>query len=167
MPAIDTKTPPVSLIPVSIRELPRWFLALGFSLVALFSFPTNAATVLRVADTQSADLDFGAFVAATRAALQTTAMVMIVIGCAAAFGWVLAVNEVPAQLAQLAAPLVDNPILLLLLINVMLLLGAIMDMAPLIMIMTPILLLILEKVGVEPIQFGMLLILNLGIGLLN
>ena len=113
-------------------------------------------------------MDFGAFVAATRAALQTTAMVMIVIGCAAAFGWVLAVNEVPAQLAQLAAPLVDNPILLLLLINVMLLLlGAIMDMAPLIMIMTPILLPIVEKIGMDPIQFGMLLILNLGIGLLT
>lgn len=55
MPAIDTKTPPVSLTPASIRQLPRWFLALGFSLVALFSFPTNAATVLRAADTQSAD----------------------------------------------------------------------------------------------------------------
>ena len=54
MPALDTK-PPVSLTPVSIRQLPRWFLVLGFSLVTFFSVPTNAATVLRVADTHSAD----------------------------------------------------------------------------------------------------------------
>lgn len=113
-------------------------------------------------------LDFAAFKAATWASLQTTAIVMIVIGCAAAFGWVLAVNDVPTRLAELIAPLADNPILLLLLINLMLLLlGAIMDMAPLIMIMTPILLPVVEKIGVDPVQFGIMLILNLGIGLIT
>lgn len=113
-------------------------------------------------------LNWAEFKNAALAALDTTAMVMVVIGAAAAFGWVLAVNEVPLKLAELVAPLADNPIVLLLLINVMLLiLGAIMDMAPLIMIMTPILLPVAEQAGVDPVQFGIMMMLNLGIGLIT
>ena len=113
-------------------------------------------------------LSWADFREAVWASLQTTAMVMMVIGAAAAFGWVLAVNDVPVRLAELVAPLVDNPVLLLLLINIILLvLGAIMDMAPLIMIMTPILLPVTEQAGVDPVQFGIVMILNLGIGLIT
>ena len=113
-------------------------------------------------------LSWADFRDAVWASLQTTAMVMMVIGAAAAFGWVLAVNDVPVRLAELVAPLVDNPVLLLLLINIILLvLGAIMDMAPLIMIMTPILLPVTEQAGVDPVQFGIVMILNLGIGLIT
>ena len=113
-------------------------------------------------------LSFSAFVQAATAAAKTTGMVMLVIGAAAAFGWVLAVNEVPVKLAGLLGGLTDSPLLLFLLVNLLLLLlGAAMDMAPLIMILTPILLPIVEKAGMDPTQFGVMLILNLGIGLIT
>ncbi len=113
-------------------------------------------------------LDWQGFMVASREAAKTTAMVLLVVGAAAAFGWVLAVLELPAQLAALLAGLQDHPIMLLLLVNLSLLaLGAIMDMAPLIMITTPILLPVMEKIGMDPVQFGIMLILNLGIGLLT
>lgn len=102
------------------------------------------------------------------AASKTTAMVMLVIGSAAAFGWVLSVNEVPVKLADLLSGLTDNPLLLFLLINLMLLfLGAVMDMAPLIMITTPILLPVVQQAGMDATQFGVMMILNLGIGLIT
>lgn len=113
-------------------------------------------------------MGFAEFFAAAAAAARTTAMVMLVIGAAAAFGWVLAVNEVPVKLAAFLGEFSDSPILLLLLINLlMLMLGAVMDMAPLIMILTPILLPIVEKLDMDPTQFGVMMILNLGIGLIT
>lgn len=114
------------------------------------------------------ELDWTSFIQATQESAKTTAMVMLVIGSAAAFGWVLSVLEVPAALASLLGALQDSPILLLLLVNIaLLLLGAVMDMAPLIMITTPILLPVMEKIGMDPTQFGVMLILNLGVGLLT
>jgi len=108
------------------------------------------------------------FVAATTAAVRTTAMVMIVIGAAAAFGWLLALLEAPAQLATLLRGITENPLLLLLLINlVLLLLGTFMDMAPLIIITTPIFLPMATDLGMDPVQFGIMLLLNLGIGLVT
>lgn len=108
------------------------------------------------------------FVQATTAAVRTTAMVMIIIGTAAAFGWLLAILQVPAQLAALLQTISENPLVLLLLINVVLLiLGTFMDMAPLIIITTPIFLPVASGLGVDPVQFGIILILNLGIGLVT
>ncbi|PTW45650.1 TRAP transporter large permease [Rhodovulum kholense] len=111
-------------------------------------------------------LGFADFVEATKAAVRTTAMVLMVIGCAAAFGWLLAFLRVPAQLVALLADLSDNPLVILLLINVVLLiLGTFMDMSPLIVITTPIFLPVAQAFGVDPVHFGVILILNLGIGL--
>lgn len=108
------------------------------------------------------------FIGATAAAVRTTAMVMIIIATAAAFGWLLAILEAPSQLAALLRVITENPLLLLLLINlVLLLLGTFMDMAPLIMITTPIFLPITSQLGMDPIQFGIMLLLNLGIGLVT
>lgn len=113
-------------------------------------------------------LGFKRFAAATTSAVRTTAMVMIVIGAAAAFGWLLALLEAPSQLADLLRGITENPLLLLLLINlVLLLLGTFMDMAPLIIITTPIFLPIATALGMDPIQFGIMLLLNLGIGLVT
>ncbi|MCB1341684.1 MAG: TRAP transporter large permease, partial [Pseudooceanicola sp.] len=79
------------------------------------------------------------FVEATKAAVRTTAMVLMVIGCANAFGWLLAYTRVPTILVGSLRDLSDNPIVILLLINVVLLiLGTFMDMSPLIVITTPI-----------------------------
>ncbi len=105
---------------------------------------------------------------ALQAAFRTTSLVMMIIASASLFGWVLAVLEAPAHLAALMAPFADNPMLTILLINIVLLvLGTFMDMAPLILITTPIFLPIAESVGMDPVQFGIMLILNLGIGLVS
>ena len=111
-------------------------------------------------------LSFEDFVAATFAAVRTTAMVLMVIGCAAAFGWLLAYTKVPSTLVSYLKDLSDNPIVILLLLNVLLLgLGTFMDMSPLIVITTPIFLPVATAFGVDPVHFGVILILNLGIGL--
>ncbi|MFN4010883.1 MAG: TRAP transporter large permease [Pannonibacter sp.] len=106
------------------------------------------------------------FVASTMAAVRTTAMVLLVIGCAASFGWLMALLKVPAEMVALLRGISDNPIVILLLINVILLfLGTFMDMSPLIVITTPIFLPVAAAYGVDPVHFGVILILNLGIGL--
>lgn len=99
--------------------------------------------------------------------LRTLAMVMSLIAAASAFGWLLAYLRIPQAVTTFLLSISHNPIVLLLLINVMLLvLGAIMDMAPLIIIVTPILYpVIVGQLGMSPIQFGIMLILNLAIGL--
>jgi len=106
------------------------------------------------------------FVEATVASVRTTAMVLLVIGCAAAFGWLLAYTQVPAMMISALQGISNNPIVILLMLNVVLLiLGTFMDMSPLIVITTPIFLPVATAFGVDPVHFGVILILNLGIGL--
>ncbi|MGC1259838.1 TRAP transporter large permease [Jannaschia helgolandensis] len=98
--------------------------------------------------------------------VRTTSMVMILIGCAGAFGYLLAFYQVPGLLSTFLLAISDNPIMILLMINVMLLLlGMIMDMAALILICTPIFLPIARDIGMDPTQFGIMLLMNLGLGL--
>lgn len=111
-------------------------------------------------------LSFKEFIEATKGAVRTTSMVLLVIGCAASFGWLLAYLKVPAHLITALQDVSDNPLVILLLINVVLLvLGTFMDMSPLIVITTPIFLPVAKAFGVDPVQFGVIMILNLGIGL--
>ncbi|UUP19772.1 TRAP transporter large permease [Nitratireductor thuwali] len=111
-------------------------------------------------------LSWAAFVEATFAAVRTTAMVLLVIGCAAAFGWLLAFLRVPASLVAFLQGVSENPLIILLMINIVLLiLGTFMDMSPLIVITTPIFLPVAMAFGVDPVHFGIIMILNLGIGL--
>ena len=113
-------------------------------------------------------LSWPQFLSAVTSSVKTTAMVMFIIGAAGAFGWLLALLEAPLHLASLLQGITENPVLLLLLINVvLLLLGTFMDMAPLIIISTPIFLPLATQLGMDPIQFGVMLILNLGIGLVT
>lgn len=98
--------------------------------------------------------------------LKTLALVLGLIAAANAFGWMLAYLKVPTLATNALLSITNNRILLLLLINVLvLLLGCIMDMAPLILILTPILLPVVTQLGMSPIHFGVMLILNLAIGL--
>lgn len=113
-------------------------------------------------------LDFQRFIEAALQSVRTTAMVLLIIGAATGFGYVLAILEAPAQLAQAITSITDNPVLILLIINLsLLLLGTFMDMAPLIVITTPIFLPIVQKLGMDPVQFGIVMMLNLGIGLVT
>jgi tripartite ATP-independent transporter DctM subunit len=100
--------------------------------------------------------------------VKTVAIVMILIGFAAAFGYIMTLMQIPLHVTQLLTTLTDNRYLILLAINFMLLvLGTLMDMAALILILTPILLPVVKAVGVDPVHFGMIMIVNLGIGLIT
>ena len=110
-------------------------------------------------------LSWQGFIHAVGGAVRTTGMVMLIIGTASAFGWLMALLQVPAQTVALMKGVTDDPLMTLLIINVvLLLLGTFMDMAPLIMIGTPIFLPVVKAIGMDPVQFGIVLIVNLGIG---
>jgi tripartite ATP-independent transporter DctM subunit len=108
------------------------------------------------------------FFAACASAAHTAGVILFVISAAAAFGWLLAYLEVPAQVVAAVRAVADEPATILLAMNVVLLvLGTFMDMAPLIIICTPIFLPVATAYGVSPLQFGVMLILNAGIGLIT
>ncbi|MBN2657549.1 MAG: TRAP transporter large permease [Spirochaetales bacterium] len=101
-------------------------------------------------------------------AVNTLSIVLILIATSSIFGFLLTRLNVPTLAAQTILGLTENPIILALMLNVILLvLGMIMDMAPIILIATPILLPIATSIGISPIQFGVMIILNCGIGLLT
>lgn len=111
-------------------------------------------------------LSWSSFKLAVRNSVKTTSMVMILIACAGAFGYMLTYFQVPTIMTSFMLGISENPVAILLMINVMLLiLGMIMDMAALILICTPIFLPLAVSIGIDPIQFGMILMMNLGLGL--
>ncbi|HVH79250.1 MAG TPA: TRAP transporter large permease [Stellaceae bacterium] len=100
--------------------------------------------------------------------LRTVSMVMMLIACAASVGYMMALMQMPAKITAFFLALSSNKYVILILINVLLLvLGCLVDMAPSILITTPILLPVVMKFGVDPVHFGMIMLLNLGIGLVT
>ena len=100
--------------------------------------------------------------------INTLSIVLILIATSSIFGFCLTRLHVPDMAANAIVGLTNNPILIALLLNLILLvLGCIMDMSPIILIATPILLPIAQSIGIDPIQFGIMVILNCGIGLLT
>ena len=100
--------------------------------------------------------------------VKTLSIVMILIGFAAAFGYIMTLMQIPLKITTALSSLSDNRYVILLLINVLLLvLGTLMDMAPLILIMTPILMPVILSIGVDPVHFGMIMMVNLGMGLIT
>jgi len=100
--------------------------------------------------------------------VKTVTIVMILIGFAASFGYLMTLMQIPARATAFFVSVSDNRYVILLLINIMLLiLGTLMDMAPLILICTPILLPVVKSLGVDPVHFGMIMIVNLGMGLIT
>lgn len=98
----------------------------------------------------------------------TLALVMLLIGTSSAFGWLLAYLKVPQLITSQIFNITTNPIVVLLILNLILLaLGMIMDMSSLILITTPILLPMVTAIGMDPVQFGIIMVLNLGIGLIT
>lgn len=111
-------------------------------------------------------ISWESFRTAVRQSVRTTGMVMILIACAGAFAYMLTFYRVPDRMVALLTGITDDPILILLMINaVLLVLGMIMDMAALILICTPIFLPVATSLGMDPLQFGMMLLVNLGLGL--
>jgi len=100
--------------------------------------------------------------------VKTVAMVMMLIGFSVAFGYVMALMQIPAKAVQFFLSISDNKYVFLLLVNLLLLLlGTFMDLAPMLLICTPIFMPVIVKLGIDPIHFGMIMILNLGIGLIT
>lgn len=100
--------------------------------------------------------------------IKTVTMVMVLIAFAAAFGSVMMLVDLPQQISAALLTLSDNKYVILLIINILLLLlGCLMDMAPLILILTPILLPVAVQLGINPVHFGIIMMTNLGIGLIT
>lgn len=99
---------------------------------------------------------------------KTTSVVMFLAAAAMVSAWLITVANIPVMLTDLLGPLIDHPLLLLIVINaIVLLVGTAMDLTPTILIMTPVLMPIIDKAGIDPIYFGVLFILNNCIGLLT
>ncbi|WP_114195796.1 TRAP transporter large permease [Edaphovirga cremea] len=100
--------------------------------------------------------------------VKTVTIVMILIGFAAAFGGIMTYMQLPARITEMFTSFSDNKYVILMCINIMLLLiGTLMDMAPLILILTPVLLPVTNSLGIDPVHFGMIMLVNLGIGLIT
>jgi tripartite ATP-independent transporter DctM subunit len=100
--------------------------------------------------------------------VRTVGMVMIMIGFSVAFGYMMALMQVPAKMTAFFLEVASDKYIFLLLVNFLLLvLGTFMDLAPMLLICTPIFLPVIKAFGIDPVHFGMIMILNLGIGLLT
>jgi len=100
--------------------------------------------------------------------IKTLSIIMYLIGISAAFGWLVAYLQIPAIVAKTIFSLTSNKYVILLMINIFLLVcGCFMDMISTILIVTPILLPIVTQIGMSPVHFGVIMVFNLGVGLLT
>lgn len=98
--------------------------------------------------------------------VKTLAMIYGLIAAAGAFGWMMTYLQIPRLATNLLLSVSENKYVILMLINIILLvMGCFMDLAPLVLIMAPILLPVVKSFGMDPVQFGVMMMLNLGIGL--
>jgi tripartite ATP-independent transporter DctM subunit len=99
---------------------------------------------------------------------RTVGMVMIMIGFSVSFAYMMTLIQLPAMATAFFLSISDNKYVFLMLINILLLvLGTFMDLAPMLLICTPILLPVILKFGIDPVHFGVVMLLNLGIGLVT
>ena len=100
--------------------------------------------------------------------IETTAAVLLIVGAASLFGWVLTTTQVTEKFSALLLSISDNPLIILLIISVLLLIvGCFMETIAAISILVPVLMPVVLKVGIDPVQFGVIMVLNLMIGLLT
>lgn len=98
----------------------------------------------------------------------TTATIMVILGCASAFTKVLTVEQIPMKVTQAMLELTSSKFVMLMLINILLLIvGCIMDTTPAILVLAPILLPVVKSFGVDPVHFGIVMVVNLAIGFLT
>ncbi|MEQ1650471.1 MAG: TRAP transporter large permease [Hyphomicrobiaceae bacterium] len=100
--------------------------------------------------------------------VRTVGMVMIMIGFSVAFGYMMALMRIPALAADMFVAISSDKYTFLLYVNILLLiLGTFMDLAPMLLICTPVFMPVIQKFGIDPVHFGIIMIFNLGIGLLT
>ena len=114
------------------------------------------------------ELSFRELLRVSARAATTTSVVMLIVATATAVGWFITIAQIPNQMTALFSPLIDSPGLLLLCINVFLfLIGMVMDLTPNILIFAPVFYPLITQAGIDPYYFGLLFILNLGIGVIT
>ena len=97
---------------------------------------------------------------------KTSAIVLLLIACSMSMSWVMSYENIPQNLSDFLVGISDNKIIILLMINLILLfVGVFMDMTPAVLIFTPIFLPVVKSIGIDPIQFGIIMVVNLCIGL--
>ena len=97
---------------------------------------------------------------------KTSAIVLLLIACSMSMSWVMSYENIPQNLSDFLVGISDNKIIILLMINLILLfIGVFMDMTPAVLIFTPIFLPVVKSIGIDPIQFGIIMVVNLCIGL--
>ena len=171
----EARPPAKESLKIIIQAIPS--LAVGFIIVGGIAFgfftATEAAAIGAVTAFLVATLIYRELTAAkmwqaTLQSVRTISIVILLIASASAFAWLMAYLRIPGALADGVLSVTSNPYMILLIINVMLLiLGAIMDMSPLILILTPVLLPIVTAPPIEmsAVHFGIVLLMNLGLGL--
>jgi tripartite ATP-independent transporter DctM subunit len=104
----------------------------------------------------------------TQETIETTAVVLLIVAGASIFGWLITTTRVTDQVADLVLSITTNPLLVLLLVNIFLLIvGCFLETIAAITILVPVLLPLMAKIGVDPVHFGVIMVLNLMIGLLT
>lgn len=157
----------------TVAALPSLFLivlVIGGILAGIFTATEAGAIAVLYALVLSAvvyrEIDLADIASICLKAAQTTAVVMFLIAASIAMSWILAYENIPTIVAEALVGISDNPLVILLLINIVLLLvGIFMDMTPAVLIFTPIFLPVAVELGMSPLHFGIMLVLNLCIGL--
>ncbi len=102
------------------------------------------------------------------ASAETTAIVMLLVAASAVSAWLITIAELPMMVADLMAPLVDSPTLLILVIMLFIMIvGMVMDLTPTVLILVPVLMPLVKQAGIDPVYFGVMFILNCSIGLIT
>jgi len=162
MLAITKRGLPSMLMPVIMMGgmLSGWFSPTEVAAIAVF-YAIILSMVYK-------ELTFSSFIKICKDTLQSTASVLFVVASAAIFAWVLTVEQLPQQASAMMLGISDNPVVLLVLANVILLIaGMFLESTAAIMILTPILLPPLMAAGVDPVHFGIVMVFNLMIGMIT
>jgi tripartite ATP-independent transporter DctM subunit len=162
-----------------MRALVEGLWALGLPLIIIFGLkfgiftPTEAAVVaavyaLFVALVIYRELKINQLYDLILASAKTTSVVMLLVAAAMVSSWLVTIAELPAQLAGVLEPFMDNPTILLIVIMLLVILvGTAMDMTPTILLLTPVLMPAVVMAGIDPVYFGVLFMINCAIGLIT
>jgi tripartite ATP-independent transporter DctM subunit len=162
-----------------LRALVEGSWAMGLPLIIIFGLkfgiftPTEAAVVaavysLFVAVVVYRELKISQLYEVVLSSAKTTSVVMLLVAAAMVSSWLVTIADLPGQLADLLAPFMNSPTLLLLVVMLLIIMvGTGMDMTPTILILTPVLMPAIVQAGIDPVYFGVLFLINTAIGLIT
>lgn len=170
-----TRVPLKDVLPITIKAIPAILLPVIIIVgIRMGAFtPTEGGAVacvyaFLVSTLINRQLKLSAIPQLCYDAMKSTAIVMFIVGGASAVGWMITMADVPAQLVELMHGLVNHPIILLIVLNILLLaLGMVMDITPITLIFTPVLFPLVEAAGIDVYYFAVIMIINLCLGLLT